>query len=161
MSFSPEQSQFLTSREFSVTEIARWFNLPESMLENNARSTFSNIEHKSLWFLMNNLRPRARVYEQEYDWKLLGNDKRFYTSYNINAILRADATSRAAFYQTMIQNGIYNRDEVRALENKNAIPGGQGQEFLTPMNMTTDAQREEAVEGNGKAHKDELLAPAN
>jgi HK97 family phage portal protein len=171
LTFSPEQSQFLTSREFSVTEIARWFNLPESMLENNARSTFSNIEAKFLYFMQMNLRPRARIYEQEFDWKLLGNDPEFYTSYNINAIMRADAAARANYYMTMVQNGIMSRNEIRQLENLNNTEGGD--EFLTPMNLTTDSQRVkdmelkekqannpdpvvEPVGGNGKAKKEDL-----
>jgi HK97 family phage portal protein len=144
LSFSPEQSQFLVSREFSVTEIARWFNLPESMLENNARSTFSNIEAKFLYFMQMNLRPRARIYEQEYDWKLLGNHPDFYTNYNINAIMRADAAARANYYMTMVQNGIMSRNEIRQLENLNNTDGGD--EFLTPMNLTTDSQREKDME---------------
>jgi HK97 family phage portal protein len=144
LTFSPEQSQFLTSREFSVTEIARWFNLPESMLENNARSTFSNIEAKFLYFMQMNLRPRARIYEQEFDWKLLGNDPDFYTNYNINAIMRADAAARANYYMTMVQNGIMSRNEIRQLENLNNTEGGD--EFLTPMNLMTDTQREKDME---------------
>lgn len=141
LSFSPEQSQFLLSREFGVNEVARWFNLPEDMLENNARATFSNIEHKMLWFLMNNVRPRLRMYEQEFNWKLLGNDPDFNTEFNMNALLRADAASRAAYYVQVVQNGIMNRNEIRRLENLNSIPGGD--DFLTPMNLATDAERKE------------------
>jgi HK97 family phage portal protein len=175
LSFSPEQAQFLTSREFSVTEIARWFNLPESMLENNARSTFSNIEAKFLYFMQQNVRPRARIYEQEYDWKLLGNNPKYYTNYNINAIMRADAAARATYYMTMVQNGIMSRNEIRQLENLNNTEGGD--EFLTPMNLTTDSQRKkdmelkeqqlekaeepdepELVGGNGKAKPEDVTA---
>jgi HK97 family phage portal protein len=173
LSFSPEQSQFLASREFSVTEIARWFNLPESMLENNARSTFSNIEAKFLYFMQMNLRPRARIYEQEYDWKLLGNHEDYYTSYNINAIMRADAAARASYYMTMVQNGIMTRNEIRQLENMNNIDGGD--EALTPLNLTTDEEREKSMEakqpevkesveqpgGNGKAKKEDIIATEN
>jgi phage portal protein BeeE len=114
------------------------------MLENNARSTFSNIEAKFLYFMQMNLRPRARIYEQEFDWKLLGNDPNFYTSYNINAIMRADAAARATYYMTMVQNGIMSRNEIRRLENLNNADGGD--EFLTPMNMTTDSQRDKDME---------------
>jgi HK97 family phage portal protein len=147
LTFSPEQSQFLTSREFSVTEIARWFNLPESMLENNARSTFSNIEAKFLYFMQMNLRPRARIYEQEFNWKLLGNAKNYFWTYNINAIMRADAAARANYYMTMIQNGIMSRNEIRKMEDLNGVEGGD--EFLTPMNLATDAERK-----NNKTEED-------
>lgn len=180
LTFSPEQSQFLLSREFGVTEIARWFNLPESMLENNARSTFSNIEAKFLYFMQMSVRPRCRVYEQEFDWKLLGNHPEYYTSFNINAIMRADAAARANYYMTMVQNGIMSRNEIRQLENLNNADGGD--EFLTPMNLETDKEREAALKikenppapptppaippaadagGNGKAKPEDVTATKN
>jgi len=38
-------------------------------------------------------------------------------------------------YTKAIQWGIMNRDEARELENRNRIPDGLGQVFLTPLNM--------------------------
>jgi phage portal protein BeeE len=75
------------------------------------------------------------------NWKLLTNYNEFAVKFNLNALMRADTAARAQYYTQAIQNGWMNRDEVRALENKNAIPGGQGQEFLTPMNLATDRER--------------------
>jgi len=143
LSLSMQDSQFLQSREFSVTEVSRWFNIPEHMLNNNARSTFNNIEHQGLEFITHNVRPRARLYEQEFNWKLLGNDPDYFTEFNLNALLRADVTARSEYYVKMVQNGLMNRDEIRKLENMNNIPGGEGQEFMTPMNLAKDSERED------------------
>ena len=38
----------ITPRQFQVTEIARWLNIPPHFLKDLERSTFSNIEHQAL-----------------------------------------------------------------------------------------------------------------
>lgn len=149
ISIPPEQAQFLASRQFSVQEIARWYDVPPHMLKDLERATFSNIEHQSIEFVTNNVRPRARLYEQEFNYKLLFDDPKIFTKYNLNALLRADIKARADFYVKMVQNGIMNRDEIRELENLNKIPDGEGEKFLTPMNLTTDEDRENIKENEG------------
>lgn len=143
LSFSPEQSQFLTSREFSVTEVARWFNLPEHMLNNNQRATFSNIENQFLQFTQMNVRPRVRAWEQELNWKLLGNSPDFYVEFNMDALIRSDLASQSQYFMTAIQNGWMTRNEVRKLKNLPKITGGD--DALTPMNLMTDSEREEKL----------------
>lgn len=143
LSIPPEQAQFLESRKFSVTEISRWLNIPEFMLANND-PTYSNIENFALHFVTHNVRPRVRMYEQEFNWKLLTNAENFYTEFNMNSLLRANITARAQFYVQMVQNGIMSRNECRAFENLNKIDGGD--EFLTPLNLATDSERKKAME---------------
>lgn len=153
LTISPQDAQFLASREFSVTEVARWFNIPEHLLNNNARSTFNNIEHQSLEFITYNVRPRARIWEQELNWKLLDNLPEYYCEFNLNALLRADAQTRAQYYVQMVQNGLMNRNEIRSLENLNAIE--QGDEFMTPMNLATDSERKNKEgQDDGKGNQD-------
>jgi len=41
----PEDSQFLESRMFQISEIARWFNLPVHKLKEMTKSSFNNITH--------------------------------------------------------------------------------------------------------------------
>ena len=146
LSFTPEQSQFLSTNEFNVTEVARWFNLPESFLENNGRATWSNVEQKMLWFVVNNLRPRVRMYEQQFHSKLLGNSPLFSVEFNLTSLLCGDSQARAVFYVQMVQNGIMSRNEIRRLENLNKIDGGD--EFLTPLNLATDKERDQTYEDN-------------
>ena len=138
----PEQAQFLESRKFSVTEIARWLNIPEFMLA-NMDPTFSNIENFALHFVTNNVRGRCRIYEQQINWKLLANRPGVYSEFNINALLRADIKSRAQYYVQMVQNGMMLPNEARNLENMNDLEGGN--ERLTPANLITDKQRESSI----------------
>jgi phage portal protein BeeE len=53
--------------------------------------------------------------------------------------LRGDATARAAFYTAGINGGWLNRNEVRAIENRNKAEGLD--EFLVPLNMVKAGQK--------------------
>ncbi len=48
---SPRDAQFLEGRRFSVTEIARLFDVPPHMIGDLDRATFSNIEQQSIEFV--------------------------------------------------------------------------------------------------------------
>lgn len=143
LTIPPEQAQFLQSRVFSVTEVARWFNIPEHMLGNNQNSTFSNIENQFLQFIINNVRPRVRMWEQELNTKLLNNTYDFYVEFNMDALLRADLKSQAEYFVSAIQNGWMTRNEVRMMKNLNRIDGLD--EPLSMLNLATETEREQNV----------------
>ena len=147
ISVTPEQAQLIQLMKWGVTDVARWLNIPEFMLA-NMDPTFSNIENFALHFVTNNVRGRCRIYEQQFNWKLLANRPGYYSEFNINALLRADIKSRAEYYVKMVQNGMMLANEARNLENLNDIPGGD--ERLTPANLITDKQRDESATNTGK-----------
>ena len=137
ISISPEQAQFLASRQFGVEEIARIFNLPPHMLKDLSKSSFNNIEMQSQEFVTYSLMPYLTRIEHEMNLKLfrtneLGNS---FVEFNVNGLLRGDVKTRNEAYKTAIQNGYMSINEVRRKENLNAIEGGD--KHFIPMNMTT------------------------
>lgn len=137
ISISPEQAQFLASRQFGVEEIARIFNLPPHMLKDLTKSSFNNIEMQSQEFVTYSLMPYLTRIEHEMNLKLfrtneLGNS---FVEFNVNGLLRGDVKTRNEAYKTAIQNGYMSINEVRRKENLNAIEGGD--KHFIPMNMTT------------------------
>ena len=73
-------------------------------------------------------------------WKIANGYKVSFTSLVEPArerpvLLRGDDQSRAAFLSTMIEHGILNPDEARALEERAPIPGGWGQTFFITKNL--------------------------
>lgn len=143
MSITNEQSQFLQSREFSVTEVSRWFNIPEFMLANQD-PTYSNVEGFYSYFVTHNVRPRVRMYEQEFNWKLLGNHPEYFTEFNMDALVRADLRSQAEYFvRATGGNSWMTRNEVRKLKNLNKDTGERGDMFLEPLNAATEKERNE------------------
>ena len=142
LSINPDQAQFLESKRFSVEDIARLFRVPPHMVGDLSRATNNNIEHQSLEFTKYTMLPWIKQWEQELDRKLLkAKDHQF--KFNLNALLRGDVSTRAQYYVKMIQNGVMSPNEVRMLENMNPREGGDI--YLTPMNLTTNADGKENI----------------
>ncbi|HZU87206.1 MAG TPA: phage portal protein, partial [Anaerolineaceae bacterium] len=72
----PEEAQFLETRKFQVSEIARIFRVPPHMLADLERATFSNIEHMGLEFVEYSLRSWLVRFEQSMARCLLLPDER-------------------------------------------------------------------------------------
>jgi HK97 family phage portal protein len=130
----PDQAQFLASRKFSVTEIARWFGIPPHFLSDLDRATFSNIEHQSVEFVVYSLMPWLKRWEEELNKKFLTEDEKddFFYKFNVNALLRGDQKSRYEAYKSALQMSWMNINEVRELEEMNKIEGGD--KFFIDMN---------------------------
>jgi HK97 family phage portal protein len=126
ISLNHEQAQFLETRKFQVTEIARIFRVPPHMLADLERATFSNIEHQSIEFVMHTILPWVVRKEQRYNATLLLPSERaeYFCQFSLDGLLRADAKTRAESLQIQRFNGVINGDEWRATENMNPYPGG-------------------------------------
>jgi HK97 family phage portal protein len=128
--------QFMESRKFQVTEIARMFRIPPHMLADLEKATFSNIEHQDLQFLKYTLMPWLARWEQRLNLSLLSEDERaegYYFKFNFDALMRADMKSRFEAYRTGREIGAYNANEIRALEDRDPYEGGEI--YLEPLNM--------------------------
>lgn len=133
-----QDAQFIESRRFAVTEVARWYRVPPHKVADLERSTNNNIEHQSIEFVTDTIVPWVTRLEQEVNVKLFGARAvgSVYTKMAVNALMRGDAQSRANFYRLMTQMGAMSINEVRELEEMNGI-GDAGDEHLVQLNQTT------------------------
>jgi HK97 family phage portal protein len=134
----PEDAQYLELRQFQVVDIARFFRVPPHKIASLERATFSNIEHQSIEFVVDCIRPICVRLEQSARRCLLTTEERptWLAEHVIDGLLRGDTASRYAAYATARQWGWMSADDVRELENMNPLPDGQGKMYLVPMNMT-------------------------
>ncbi len=139
-----EDSQFLETRKFQKDEICAIFRVPPHMIANLEKATFSNIEHQAQSFVNYALMPYLTRIEQRINVGLLSpTDRgRFYAKFNAGALLRGDMTSRFNAYSQGIQWGIYSPNDCLELEDRNPREGGDI--YLTPMNMTTNPESNDA-----------------
>jgi HK97 family phage portal protein len=133
---TPEQASALESRKFQISEVCRIFNMPPHLLKDLTRSSFANIEQQSLEFVIYTIRPWLVRIEQAYNTQLIQEkfQKKYFFEHSVEGLLRGDFKTRMDGYAIGIQNGWLNADEVRALENLNPQPDGQGKEYHVPMN---------------------------
>ena len=134
---APEDAQYLELRQFQVVDIARFFRVPPHKIADLERATFSNIEHQSIEFVTDCIRPICVRFEQSVRRCLLTPEERrtWLAEHVIDGLLRGDTASRYAAYATARQWGWMSADDVRELENQNPLPDGQGKMYLVPMNM--------------------------
>ena len=134
MSISPQDSQFIATRQFGVVDIARFFRVPLAYLgsiENS--STRANIEEQGIQFQRNTILPWVKRWEAEFNRKLFtGSD--YFIRFNMDGLLRGDIRSRYEAYTKGRQWGWISANDVRKLENLPPIDGGDA--YLQPLNMT-------------------------
>ena len=128
---APEEAQFLQTREFQVTEIARWFGVPPHMLADLKNSTLNNIEHQAMEFVTYTLLPWANRFEEECNRKLVQPSKmgKEYFEHEFNGLLRADSQARGEFYQKMVGIAGLSPNQIAVLENLPTFDGGD-QRFI-------------------------------
>ena len=137
-------AQFIENRKFQRSEIAGIFRVPPHMIGDLEHATFSNIEHQAIQFVTYSLMVWLKRTEATLNSMLLTRENRsagFFFKYDVKDLLRGDAKSRADFYKVM-EKHMYS-DEVRAMEDMNPLPNGEGQKVLVPLNMFSEETNEE------------------
>lgn len=129
LDLTPEDAQMIETRGWGVEEICRIFGVPPHMVGHSEKSTSwgSGIEQQTLGFVKFSLRRRIKRIEQALMKQLLTKAERdagVVIEFNLEGLLRGDTQSRAAFYQSGLQNGWRTINEVRALENLPPVEGG-------------------------------------
>ncbi len=132
LSLNPADAQLLETRRFSVEEICRWFGVPAVIVGASGQSTWgSGIEQIVDGFNKFTVNPLLTQFEQALHRRLVSvTDSDTEIEFMTDAFLRGSSKDRAAFYQTMVQNGLMTRNEAREREN---LPPQDGGEMLTTM----------------------------
>ena len=119
--------QFLELRQYQKADICSIFRVPPHMIQDLTRSTNNNIEHQGIDFATHTIRPWLTRIEKRINMQLFGprEAETYYAEFNMDALLRGDAASRATFYSAMRNIGVLNANEIRAKENLNPYSGGE------------------------------------
>lgn len=131
ISMSNDDAQFLETRKFSITDIARWFGIPPHMIGDVERSTSwgTGIEAQTIGFVTYGLLPWLTLFEQAFESALILEEDA-YLRFNVTGLLRGDAAARFAVYDIAIRSGIYSPNDCREFEEQNPREGGD--EYVDP-----------------------------
>ena len=128
-----DDAQMLQSRDFQVTEMARFFGIPPYLLMQTEKSTSwgTGLEQQALGFANFDLSPRwLAPTEARITKELLPKGQ--HAKYGLESLLRGDSIARAEFYQVMRNVGAYCVDEIRAYEDLPPLADGAGATYLQP-----------------------------
>ncbi|WP_433963654.1 phage portal protein [Tunturiibacter gelidiferens] len=140
---SPEDSQFLQTRQFQRTELAALFRIPPHMVGDTSKLSNSNAEQSSLMFITDSLRPYLSRLEAELARKLLPvigrNSGRFFVQFDVTERLRGDFSTTMTGFATGKQWGFFSTNDVREDLGLNPI-GPTGDVYWSPVNMQNSAR---------------------
>lgn len=136
LTIPPDSLQFLESRRWQTTEIARMFGIPPHLVGDVEKSTSwgTGIEQQNVGFISYTVSGYTSRIEQTVTREIVKTRKK-YASFDLDRLMRGDMAERFTAYGNAIQNGWMNRNEVRAKEDMQPAAGLN--DYLMPLNMVT------------------------
>jgi HK97 family phage portal protein len=142
VNLTPQDLELLTTRQFGIQEIGRWFGTPSILLNQTEGTTTLGSSANEIieTFYKLNVRPALVSIEQAIRKRVLTVEQRtrYIVEFNFDALLRANLKDRMEIYAKATQNGIFTRNFCRQLENEPPLPGGDmltAQVNLAPLEM--------------------------
>jgi len=124
---TPEDAQWLDSKRFGVSEIARFYGVPPHLIADASNSTSwgSGLAEQNLAFGQFALRPWVERIEDAHT-RLLADEgmSDAFVKLNMDALLRPSLTDRYASYAIGIQQGFLTPNDARRWEDLPPVPWG-------------------------------------
>ncbi len=152
ISLTSQQAELIDARRFSNIQACQWFRVPPHKVFELERSTNNNIERQSIDYVTDSLLAWAERWEQAIWRDLIVAKGRFFAEHLLDGLLRGDIETRSKAYALAIQWGWMTRNEVRAKENLNPIPGGDRAERPLNMEPITASGNVAALRGRLRLH---------
>lgn len=156
-------AQYVQNRQFQIQEICRFFGVNPFMVfqyENN--NSYASSEQFMLQHLTHTLSPIYTMIEQSANAFLLSEQERksgYYFMFVDDGLLRTDARTRAEVHRIHINSGVMTPNEVRELEDRGPMEGGdrlliqgamvpleEAGKWNTNASSSTSQQEESAIE---------------
>ena len=137
ISLSPEDSQFLETRQATVQDVARLYGVPPHLLADASGSTSwgSGLHEQNVAFAQYSLRPLVTRVEAALTTIMRSEGIAVaYARFDLESLRRA-TNERWDTFSKAIQSGVLSIDECRAYEGLPALPDGKGETHYIPLNL--------------------------
>jgi len=138
-----KDSELIEMRKYCRQQIAAMFQVPAHKVGDTEAGSYNSTEQADSEFVKMTLASWAAKLELEASRKLIVRGEPFCTRLDFGSLLRADMSTRFQAYATAITNGILTPNEVRALEGRPAVDGGDV--IRLPMNTEAPGQQPAAA----------------
>ena len=144
LTIPPDALQFLESRRWQTTEIARMFGIPPHLVGDVEKSTSwgTGIEEQNTGFVNYTVSGYTNRIEQRVSREVITVSTQF-AEFDLDRLLRGSMSERYEAYNVAINSGWLLRNEARQSENKPPVAGLD--EPLIPLNMQTVAQANQSA----------------
>ena len=160
MGIKPDDFEMLATRGVNGEEVCRWFGVPPPMVGifDKMTSWPGGQQGMRADFRDFCLLPLITRFEEACNIRLLTREDReagYYVKISSEGLLRGDLAARTEHYSSALQNGYLTRNEVRELEDWDAIPAADGgnlltvQQNLTPLDMLQEEAEARTMTNTG------------
>ncbi|PEX92584.1 phage portal protein [Bacillus cereus] len=115
ISLRPDEMQMTEGNKQMISEIARIFNLPESMI-NSSANKYNSLEQNNLTFLQSTLSPIITSIEASLDKQLLSDIEKqlgFYFRFDTSELLRTTEEEKVRVIEAAFKGGFLSFNEAR------------------------------------------------
>ena len=149
----PDQLQFLESRRWQTTEIARWFGIPPHLVGDVEKSTSwgTGIEVQNVGLTTYTVRGHTDPLEQRFTREVV-QTRGHYSRFNLDHLMRGSTQERYQALSVAVGGPWLTRNEARTAENRMAIENPDYDELLPPQGIgpMDDQQPQGGGAKNGK-----------
>lgn len=137
ISNTPEEGQYIETRNLSIEEIAgSIYGVPLNLIGHTDKTaTYASAEHFDISFVKHTVRPQCERYEEAFNTALLANEPGVYSEMDLDGLLRGDSAAQAAFYATVRSNAGMTSNEFRRKMNWKPDPDPGADELMQQSNM--------------------------
>ena len=136
---NPDVMQMIQTRGFQVSEIARFFGVPEVMIGGGGATSAwpASFEQQLLSFLTFTLQDYVDEWESAIKSSLVFDNKTF-ADHDTTQFIKMDSVAKGALHSSWVQNGLKTRNEIRKINNDQPVEGG---DVLTVQVNLTDINK--------------------
>ena len=142
-STSFKESEWTNSVKLSREAVAAAYGVNPSLIWHSDTQTYASSKDNARALYAECLGPIIQMIQQRINaflLPMLGAGPETYVEFDLTEKLKGSFEERAAIYQSACGGPYLTRDEVRAELNLPPLPDGQGEEIITPLNVTTGGQ---------------------
>lgn len=125
---SPHEASFVESSKLSATQIAAIYGIPPEDIggETGTNLTYNTVEQNQIRTASGTIRPWVTRLESAFFGML---PERQYIRFGMDASIRPDTKTRYEVYEIARKIGLLSIDEIRALEDREPLPNGEGADY--------------------------------
>ena len=140
LSLTPQETQLLETRKFSVQEICRWFGVPPSLVNSESSQNGATLEQITANFYKTTILPMCIGLEQSIMKRLPCLDEKLnhQVRFRLSFLNRASDKDRFQIYAQAVQNGLKTRNEVRQEEGLAPMEGADDLTVQTNLSKIQD-----------------------
>ncbi|GAA0093051.1 hypothetical protein UT300009_30810 [Paraclostridium bifermentans] len=152
LALTPTDIKLLENKAFTISEIARFLNIPKHMLGlDRQQGTYSNITQERLQLLQNTLMPYVVLIEQAMNQKLLEDSEReqgYYFKFDTLQLMKMTPSDQADYMLKLFQADVVTIEEVRA-----TLGLGGDAETIAQLKLIQSAKTNSAINNYGDENK--------